>query len=590
MRYWLGSLCKRILVVLVWGNVLFGGQVFANPEERHILILNGFSPEFAAVEGFNSGLKREFQRQPDYIASYSYEYLDIARFNQEGYLEECARHFQVKYEKQKPDLIVAGDTVTQFLGDYSQQVFPDVPIVALQPLETKEIAANITWVGNFRDDLSKNIELILQIKHSTKKIVIIAGGSILEREAIEAFLPLASQYEDQVELVFTNNLSREAMVAEVEEGGEDSAVLFLSCLVDITGQRYASDQVLKELSQVAKGPIYTTDASFLGQGTVGGYQRNWSAAGEEAARAGIAVLKGEEYLKEDPSLNTYAFDGRELKKWHIDKALLPADSVVQYKEPSFWERYEGWLFSGGAILFASVFILYLLLNRSRRNAAEEKIKQINRMLEKKLQERTVELQKMEAELSRFKIEQEAVKENSAEVNYELDFAAKTDQLTGIYNRRYILKRIEEELAQFSQEACTFSLALADVDFFKKVNDEYGHEVGDKVLLMVAGMLKSSLRKQDVVARWGGEKFLVLLPETTSEQAQQLLEGVREQIAQTGLWDEERNIQVTVTLGIAAMQKGETIDAVMNYADIALYRGKKNGRNCVIVNNGTMKDF
>ena len=108
--------------------------------------------------------------------------------------------------------------------------------------------------------------------------------------------------------------------------------------------------------------------------------------------------------------------------------------------------------------------------------------------------------------------------------------------------------------------------------------------------MVAGMLKSSLRKQDVVARWGGEKFLVLLPETTSEQAQQLLEGVREQIAQTGLWDEERNIQVTVTLGIAAMQKGETIDAVMNYADIALYRGKKNGRNCVIVNNGTMKDF
>ena len=289
-------------------------------------------------------------------------------------------------------------------------------------------------------------------------------------------------------------------------------------------------------------------------------------------------------------MNTYAFDGRELKKWNIDKALLPADSVVQYKEPSFWERYEGWLFSGGAILFASVFILYLLLNRSRRNAAEEKIKQINRMLEKKLQERTVELQKMEAELSRFKIEQEAVKENSAEVNYELDFAAKTDQLTGIYNRRYILKRIEEELAQFSQEACTFSLALADVDFFKKVNDEYGHEVGDKVLLMVAGMLKSSLRKQDVVARWGGEKFLVLLPETTSEQAQQLLEGVREQIAQTGLWDEERNIQVTVTLGIAAMQKGETIDAVMNYADIALYRGKKNGRNCVIVNNGTMKDF
>jgi len=193
-------------------------------------------------------------------------------------------------------------------------------------------------------------------------------------------------------------------------------------------------------------------------------------------------------------------------------------------------------------------------------------------------------------LAQLKMLQEETGENAAQVTHELDFAAKTDQLTGIYNRRYILRRIEEELVRFSKEACVFSLALADVDFFKKVNDEYGHEVGDKVLLMVAGMLKSSLRKQDVVARWGGEKFLVLLPETTSEQAQQLLEGVREQIAQTGLWDEERNIQVTVTLGIAAMQKGETIDAVMNYADIALYRGKKNGRNCVIVNNGKMKDF
>lgn len=590
MRYWIEIWCKRILVALVWGLVLLGSQASANPVEKHILILNGFSPEVTAVEAFNSGLKREFQRQPDYIASYSYEYLDITRFNQEGYLEECARHFQVNYEKQKPDLIVAEDTVTQFLGDYAQQIFPDVPIVALQPREPQAIAANITWVGDVRDDLRRNIELILQLKPSTKKIVIIAGDSILEREAIEAFLPLASQYEGQAELVFTNKLSREAMVAEVEESGEDSAILFLSCLVDITGQRYASEQVLKELYQVAKGPIYTSDSSLLGQGAVGGYQRNWIAAGEEAARAGVAVLKGEEYLPEEPLLNTYAFDGRELKKWHIDKALLPADSVVQYKEPSFWERYEGWLFSGGAILFASVFILYLLFKHSRRNAAEEKFKQINRMLEKKNQEKTVKLQKMEAELARFKIAQEAVKENSAEVNYELDFAAKTDQLTGIYNRRYILKRIEEELAQFSQGACTFSLALADVDFFKKVNDEYGHEVGDKVLLMVAGMLKSSLRKQDVVARWGGEKFLVLLPETTSEQAQQLLEGVREQIAQTGLWDEGRNIQVTVTLGIAAMQKGETIDAVMNYADIALYRGKKNGRNCVVVNNGTMKDF
>ena len=590
MRYWIEIWGKRILVVLVWGIVMLGSDVSANPVEKHILILNGFSPDFTAVEAFNSGLKREFQRQPDYIAVYSYEYLDIARFKQEGYLEECARHFQVKYEKQKPDLIVAEDTVTKFLGDYSQQIFPDVPIVALQPRETKEIAANINWVGDFRDDLRKNIELILRIKPSTKKIIIIAGDSFFEREAVETFLPFARQYEDQVEFVFTNNLSWEAMVAEVEESGEDSAVLFLSCLVDITGQRYASDQLLKELYQIAKGPIYTTDASLLGQGTVGGYQRNWLAAGEETARVGMAVLKGEEYLEENPLLHTYAFDGRELKKWHIDNALLPADSVVQYKEPSFWARYEGWLFSGGAILFASVFVLYLLLKHSRRNAAEEKIKQINRMLEKKIQEKTVELQKMEAELARFKIAQEAVKENSAEVNYELDFAAKTDQLTGIYNRRYILKRIEEELAQFSQEACTFSLALADIDFFKKVNDEYGHEVGDKVLLMVAGMLKSSLRKQDVVARWGGEKFLVLLPETTSEQAQQLLEGVREQIAQTGLWDEGRNIQVTVTLGIAAMQKGETIDAVMNYADIALYRGKKNGRNCVIVNNGTMKDF
>ena len=593
MRYWVGMLCKRISIVLVWVSLLFWSHVSASPVEKHILILNGFSPDFAAVEAFNSGLKREFQRHPEYNASFSYEYLDIARFNQDrdGYFEECARHFQVKYAKQRPDLIITEDTLTQFLAEYSQQVFPEVPIIALQLRENKDTSANINWVTGFGDDLEKNLELILRTKPAAKRILIIIGDSFLEREIVETFLPVASQYEDQVELVFTNKLAHEAMLAEVEESGEDTAVLFLSCLMDVAGERYTSAQVLKELYQVAKGPIYTANASLLGQGIVGGYLRNWNAVGEKAASVGNAILTGEEYSEEEPLLNTYAFDWRELQRWHIDESHLPTDSVIQYKEYSFWEQYKWWiLLAGGAVFFETVLILGLLLNRSRRKAAEEKIKQMNAMLEKKIYERTVALQETVAELTHLKKVQEAANENLVQVNYELDFAAKTDQLTGIYNRRHILERIEEAFERFSKDGSAFSLVIADIDFFKKVNDEYGHDIGDKVLLMVAGMLKNSLRKYDVVARWGGEEFLLLLPDTTEIQAEQLLEGVRNQIAQTKLWDEERNIQVTMTFGVAAIHAGETVDTIMNYADIALYRGKKNGRNCVVVNKGTMKDF
>nr|WP_320145972.1 ABC transporter substrate binding protein [uncultured Anaeromusa sp.] len=590
MRCGVGTLCKRILVVAVWFSLLFGSQVSANPVEKHILILHGLSPEFAALEDFNKGLQREFQRHEEYTAFYSYEYLDLGRFNQEGYLEECARHFSVKYANQRLDLIVTEDAVTPFLKDYAQQVFPDVPIVALQRGGNKELLPPINGGVAFQDDLGKNIELILQTRPAVKRIIIVAGASSLERETVENFLSIASQYEERVELVFTDKLSYEALLNEVAEDGEDTAVFFFSWSVDAAGERFVSSQVLKKLGQVAKGPIYTADASLLGEGVIGGYQRDWSAAGEATARVARAVLQGEEYLGEEPLLNTYAFDWRALKKWHINEVHLPVDSVVQYKEYSLWERYAWQLIGGGAIFLEFLLIVLLVLKHSRRRIVVGKLKEINLKLEQQVAESSAALQATAAQLAQLKMLQEETGENAAQVTHELDFAAKTDQLTGIYNRRYILRRIEEELVRFSKEACVFSLALADVDFFKKVNDEYGHEVGDKVLLMVAGMLKSSLRKQDVVARWGGEKFLVLLPETTSEQAQQLIEGVREQIAQTGLWDEERNIQVTVTLGIAAMQKGETIDAVMNYADIALYRGKKNGRNCVIVNNGKMKDF
>lgn len=164
----------------------------------------------------------------------------------------------------------------------------------------------------------------------------------------------------------------------------------------------------------------------------------------------------------------------------------------------------------------------------------------------------------------------------------------TDPLTKVYNRRYLDRRLEEEFARSKRYALDLSVLMLDVDHFKRINDTYGHPVGDAVLSTLGSLLKASFRDLDIVARYGGEEFLVICTNTAIDGAALVAERVRQlieshQIEMPDGSGASQTIQIRISIGVAGLSasvgnKEELIQA----ADQALYRAKQEGRNRVIV--------
>lgn len=164
---------------------------------------------------------------------------------------------------------------------------------------------------------------------------------------------------------------------------------------------------------------------------------------------------------------------------------------------------------------------------------------------------------------------------------ELNESVRTDYLTGLSTRLHIMEKINEEVHRANRGKNTFAVIISDIDHFKIINDTYGHECGDLVLSSIAKILKGSIRAQDVLARWGGEEFLFLLPETDEAGAARLAEKIRILLASSPIQYSEKDISVTMTFGISDFDPKSGIDSMINRADKALYRGKSLGRNRVI---------
>jgi diguanylate cyclase (GGDEF)-like protein len=172
---------------------------------------------------------------------------------------------------------------------------------------------------------------------------------------------------------------------------------------------------------------------------------------------------------------------------------------------------------------------------------------------------------------------------------KLELVARTDPLTGLSNRRDIIERIELERTRSLRSGRPFALVMADIDQFKAINDEHGHGIGDRVLIEVAQRLRVRVRGQDTVARWGGEEFLLLLPDTDLGGAAALSEQLRATVAGKPCAIDGEAIALSLTLGVCQFRSGMSLDECVQVADEALYAGKRAGRNRVVLGHGRTGD-
>lgn len=167
-------------------------------------------------------------------------------------------------------------------------------------------------------------------------------------------------------------------------------------------------------------------------------------------------------------------------------------------------------------------------------------------------------------------------------NIELLEASTRDALTGLANRRLLMNRLSEECERVSRAHPSFAIVMLDVDHFKLINDQFGHDAGDKVLIKISRTIEAELREYDLCGRWGGEEFLVFLPNTDLAAAEGVVQRIRHGIRNMQLQITQTPILITVSAGLTVYQKDETASETINRADHALLQAKRDGRDRLVL--------
>lgn len=173
-------------------------------------------------------------------------------------------------------------------------------------------------------------------------------------------------------------------------------------------------------------------------------------------------------------------------------------------------------------------------------------------------------------------------EKISQIGHDFYHVALHDPLTGLLNRRAILDQMNYEYIRTKRNKNIFSIMFVDIDHFKKVNDTYGHDFGDQVIIETGKIIKNILREQDMISRWGGEEYVLFFPDSPdkvmSDVSSRILAEIR---SHTHVFNTEE-IHITVSIGIACYKEGDSVDDVINRADACLYKAKQQGRNCVVM--------
>jgi len=214
-------------------------------------------------------------------------------------------------------------------------------------------------------------------------------------------------------------------------------------------------------------------------------------------------------------------------------------------------------------------------SQEKNQQAEDDLKKSKEHLEVRVEERTRELVELTQKLVDEISERKQVEERLARI-------ATSDLLTGVMNRRAMFEQLRYQLVRHQRNKTPFVILVADIDHFKNINDTYGHDVGDQALIAVADILLNSTRSQDLISRWGGEEFLILLPDTDLKGGAVAAEKIRSRLSKEVIKADEHSLKLTLSVGVAEYKYGQTLEKCIKDADSALYQAKNQGRNRVEV--------
>lgn len=543
-----------------------------------VLLLNSYHPQYRWTQQLTQGVQDALS---DSIATENLhiEYMDARRnVGNKEYASQLKRLLEFKYKSYVPDLIITSDDhAFYFMLQHGEALFPGKPVVfsGVNVVDEKVFEGRDNVTGIIEGmEIEGNLALIQRLQPDVQKIIMLGdetelGGQMVKKARAIQMQWQADPFKKSIALEVWDKFSLNELYEKAAKASEDTAFLMLAILKDEKGSYFSFEKELPILSSRSRAPVYGMwGGLMIGNGIVGGMLNDPYVHGSRVASMALAILSGvppSEIEIQKKSIFSPVFDYRQLTRFDIPLELLPVGSEVVNKPVSVYEENKPAI-NGiiSFVLFLILIITILIRNNRQRFLAQKLLAGLNKELEDKVAQRTKDLQARNADLEF--------------INDRMDKMAHTDVLTGLGNRRAADKDVASFIARGNGEKDNFSLAILDIDFFKRVNDTYGHQAGDDVLFQVAQSIKDALRPSDRVYRWGGEEFLLALPDTSEQFAAAVCQRVRNSIN-----DHVHPLvgSVTASIGVTTLQSDDNIDSLVNRCDEYLYFAKENGRDQVV---------
>ena len=537
--------------------ILFGAPPSAfcaseNQETRSVFFLESGSVDTPWTRAVREGFTEQLDSSGIFYILYV-EHLEAARFREKRQYELMVRYLDEKFKGREPDIFVAaGPAASNFLTTYPD-LFPASKRVLIYPGQAS--IKNATVI-NKSENHTQVVREIIRLA-APKKIFII-GDSVKPSDRLRLKNIHSALEKEHIPHEIIADRPLPELLNAVSAIPKGNAIFFTPIYRKAGGRGLIPAHVLKKIHEVSRCPIFSGHDITLGFGAVGGYVHSAHKLG---IMAGNAVSKGITG-KEEPGISTpsgYAYDWNEVVRWGFEDRLHD-NAKILFREPSIWSRYKRQVIVASVMFLALILLTTsLVIVNSRLRKTKKSLRRERKLLEVRVRERTAELSRLHKEAEK---------------------TARTDPLTGVCNRRHFTEIWEKEIAVHQRHTRPLAVLMLDIDHFKVVNDTYGHTTGDKALVHFAQTSANQLRPADRIGRFGGEEFVVLLPDTDATQAKQVAERIRTTVQETTRKQEVDIPPMTVSIGVAEVLEETRLEQIIHRADAALYKAKQSGRNRV----------
>ena len=528
---------------------------------RKVLILHAHHQGWSWTDRITEGIQSVFKPFDKDIALH-FEYLDIQRGASEADFEVLADLYAFKMRRSDFDVvIVAGDSALRFVRRHGARVAPGASVVfcgvtspALAPLSGDDLETGVFAQISHRVTLN----LMFDLHPDFRRMVVVIDRSAVGAEAVAAFEELLNPLMQRVTVDIWYDPVWDELPARLVQLSSGDLIYLLAFHPDSPIYEAAAAEAARLITRWSPVPVYSSLEYYLGKGIVGGMMTSGFHQGEQAAHMALRVLSGES-VREVPlvtqSPNFFMFDGRALRRFNLNTAQLPPDSSLIHPEPPFWERYA-LLFPGlatGMLLLTLLLFAVALRQKSRHRLLLE----MNAALDGRVREKAAQLQLVHQRLKKQNL---------------------MDGVTGLPNRRHVYQRFSEEVKKAQRYNQALSIILFDIDWLKRINLEHGYALGDTILRDVGQAIKRGIREIDLVGRYGGEEFLVVLPNTDIDCCRITAERIQTTVS--ALQWEQGQVRLTVSAGLAQLNMHKPADLIKQVNDL-LAETKSQGANRIV---------